>query len=192
MPNEARDDSTASDHAANPASLDDVWQTFGSQLRRRARTRLRQYGLTGQTESMDICNEVMVDLAKRSDADSLTADDILSYILRAIDNEVVDTFRTLARHCRDFRRNEGTPVEDIKLRGEQTSPSQIALRKEVADRVRSILGESDAVAIDMMLQNHDWIEIGKRLGVKPDTARMRVRRALDRARDEIGLRERRE
>lgn len=136
---------------------------------------------------MDICNEVMVDLAKRSDADSLTADDILSYILRAIDNEVVDTFRTLARHCRDFRRNETTPVDEIRLRGEQTSPSQIALRKEVADRVRGILGESDAVAIDMMLKNHDWNEIGERLGVKADTARMRVRRALQRARAEIGV-----
>lgn len=172
-----------------PASLDEVWNTFGNQLRRRARTRLRQYGLTGQTESMDICNEVMVDLAKRTDADSLTADDILSYILRAIDNEVVDTFRTLARHCRDFRRNEATPVDDIRLHGEQTSPSQVALRKEVADRVRAILGESDAIAIDMMLQNHDWNEIGEKLGVKPDTARMRVRRALDRARDEIGFQE---
>ena len=138
---------------------------------------------------MDICNEVMVDLAKRDDSDSLTAEDILSYILRAIDNEVVDTFRTLARHCRDFRRNEGKPVEDIKLRGDQTSPSQIALRKEVADRVRTILGDTDAVAIDMMLANHDWNEIGERLGVKPDTARMRVRRALDRAREELGLRE---
>ena len=192
MPNEPPIDSDQKGEAPEPTSLNDVWQTFGSQLRRRARTRLRQYGLTGQTESMDICNEVMVDLAKRNDADSLTADDILSYILRAIDNEVVDTFRTLARHCRDFRRNETTPVEDIRLRGEQTSPSQIALRKEVADRVRAILGESDAVAIDMMLGNHDWAEIGQRLGVKPDTARMRVRRALDRAREELGLREPRE
>ena len=183
---DASDDPGASE---SPASLDDVWQTFGSQLRRRARTRLRQYGLTGQTESMDICNEVMVDLAKRADSDRLTADDILSYILRAIDNEVVDTFRTLARHCRDFRRNETTPVEDINLRGDQTSPSQIALRKEVADRVRSILGESDAVAIDMMLENRDWNEIGERLGVKADTARMRVRRALERTRNEIGPQE---
>ncbi|QDV42700.1 hypothetical protein Enr13x_25500 [Stieleria neptunia] len=183
------DDADSPETPSQAASLDDVWQSFGSQLRRRARTRLRQYGLTGQTESMDICNEVMVDLAKRTDADSLTAEDILSYILRAIDNEVVDTFRTLARHCRDFRRNEATPVEEIKLRGAQTSPSQIALRKEVADRVRSILGDADALALDMMLQNHDWNEIGQRLGIKPDTARMRVRRALDRAREEIGLSE---
>ena len=189
MSNQDSSHSGSEEPKAPPTSLDDVWQTFGNQLRRRARTRLRQYGLTGQTESMDICNEVMVDLAKRDDSDSLTAEDILSYILRAIDNEVVDTFRTLARHCRDFRRNEGKPVEDIKLRGDQTSPSQIALRKEVADRVRTILGETDAVAIDMMLANHDWNEIGERLGVKPDTARMRVRRALDRAREELGLRE---
>ncbi|MEM0926186.1 MAG: hypothetical protein AAGJ83_09150 [Planctomycetota bacterium] len=169
------------------SSLGTVWRNFESQLRRRARTRLRQYGLTGQTESMDICNEVMVDLAKRDDADRLTADDILSYVLRAIDNEVVDTFRTLARHCRDFRRNEGTPVEEIRLRGEMTSPSQVVLRREIADRVRSILGETDAIAIDMMLENRDWNEIGSRLGIKPDTARMRVRRALDRARNELGL-----
>ena len=172
-----------------PKSLEEIWETFGSQLRRRARTRLRQYGLTGQTESMDICNEVMVDLAKRHAGSDLTAEDVLSYILRAIDNEVVDTFRTLARHCRDFRRTEAVPVEDIKLRGEETTPSQVALRREVADRVRSILGESDAVALDMMLENRDWAEIGEKLGVKSDAARMRVRRALDRARKEIGIEE---
>jgi len=90
---------------------------------------------------------------------------------------LVDTFRTLARHCRDFRRNEGVPIEDIKLRGKETTPSQVALRKEVADRVRAILGETDAVAIDMMLENRDWAEIGEQLGVKADAARMRVRPA---------------
>ena len=180
-------DSQAPDGAYESASLNEVWQTFGNQLRRRARTRLRQYGLTGQTESMDICNEVMVDLAKRSDSDRLTADDILSYIMRAIDNEVIDTFRTLARRCRDFRRNDPTPIDEFKIREQLASPSQIALRKEVADRVRAILGDHDAIAIDMMLAGHDWTEIGDRLQVKPDAARMRVRRALDRARLEIGI-----
>lgn len=168
-------------------SLNGIWIQFGDQLRRRARTRLRQYGLTGQTESMDICNEVMVDLARRSDSDKLNADDVLAYILRAIDNQVVDTFRTLARHCRDFRRNESTPVEDIRLTQQATSPSQMALRREVATRIRSVLGSDDAIAIDMMLENRNWNEIGEALGLKPDTARMRVRRALDRVRQDIGL-----
>ncbi len=179
--------STNRSRANDPTSLDQVWRTFGSQLRRRARTRLRQYGLSGQTESMDICNEVMMDLAKQHQSHRLTADDVLTYILRAIDNEVIDTFRALARQCRDFRRNDATPVEEFRIRGQEISPSQVALRREVAERVRSLLGEHDAIAIDLMLENRDWKEIGDHLGLSPDTARMRVRRAIDRARDEIGL-----
>ena len=44
-------------------------------------------------------------------------------------------------------------------------------------------------AVDMMLASHDWKEIGKALGVEPDTARMRVRRALDRIKSRVGIQE---
>lgn len=169
--------------------LEIVWRRFGNQLRRRARTRLRQYGLTGQAESMDICNDVMADLARRHGSSDVTPEDVLAYILRAIDNQVLDTFRTLARQCRDFRRNEVTPVDEMKVANREVSPSQIALRREVLARIRSMLSEQDAQAIDMMLENRDWSEIGKELGLRPDTARMRVRRALDRVRNDIGLSE---
>ena len=167
--------------------LDAVWRQFGDQLRRRARTRLRQYGLTGQAESMDICNDVMADMTRRYGSQGITPDDVLAYVLRAIDNQVLDTFRTLARQCRDFRRNEGTPVEEMIVPNQEFSPSQIALRREVLDRIRSMLPSEDAKAIDMMLENRDWNEIGQSLGLKADTARMRVRRALDRVRKDIGF-----
>tara|TARA_R110002111_G_scaffold251225_2_gene315627 strand:+ start:170 stop:733 length:564 start_codon:yes stop_codon:yes gene_type:complete len=172
-----------------PPSLDSVWRSFGDQFRRRARTRLRQYGLSGQAESMDICNEVMADLAKRERDDAVTPDQILAYIMRAIDNQVLDTFRTLARQCRDFRRNESVPPEEMKLATSASTPSQIAVRREVIDRIRSTLPAEDARMIDMMLENRDWNEIGQLLGIKSDTARMRVRRAIDRVRGEIGLSE---
>lgn len=165
--------------------LDAVWHRFGDQLRRRARTRLRQYGLTGQAESMDICNDVMADMARQYGDRGVTPEDVLAYVLRAIDNQVLDTFRTLARQCRDFRRNELTPVDDMIVANREVTPSQIALRREVLARIRSMLTEADAKAIDMMLENRDWNEIGRALGLKADTARMRVRRALDRVRREI-------
>ena len=167
--------------------LEAVWHRFGDQLRRRARTRLRQYGLSGQAESMDICNDVMADMTRRYGNESVTPDDVLSYLLRAIDNQVLDTFRTMARQCRDFRRTEGVPVDDMRIANQETTPSQIALRREVVSRIRSLMGPEDAVAIDMMLENRDWNEIGRALGLKADTARMRVRRALERAREELGL-----
>ena len=174
-------------NAGSAEPLDVVWHRFGDQLRRRARTRLRQYGLTGQAESMDICNDVMADMARRYGDQGVTPDDVLAYVLRAIDNQVLDTFRTLARQCRDFRRNELTPVEDMTVANREVTPSQIALRREVLTRIRSMLSEEDAKAIDMMLENRDWNEIGEVLGLKADTVRMRVRRALDRVRRDVGF-----
>ena len=123
--NKAPKSESASTGDGKPYTLDTVWREFGTQFRRRARTRLRQYGLTGQTESMDICNDVMADLAKRGEKQdgqkTVAADDVLSYIMRAIDNQVLDTFRTLARQCRDFRRNDMTPVEDLRVSAHATT-----------------------------------------------------------------------
>ena len=182
--------SQKSQSQADANNLDSVWRQFGDQFRRRARTRLRQYGLTGQAESMDICNDVMVDLAKRQEAEGnnqpLTPDDVLGYVMRAIDNQVVDTFRTLARQCRDFRRNDTTPVDDMPVMMQATTPSQVALRQEILTRVRAVLGD-DAVIVDMVLENRDWQEIGAAIGIQPDTARMRMRRALDRVKRDLGI-----
>ncbi len=136
---------------------------------------------------MDICNEVMADLVRRDQHQTFSAEDALAYVLRAIDNQVLDTFRTLARQCRDFRRNAGTPVDEFELSQNHSTPSQIALRREVIDKIRSMLDAEEALAVDLMLENRNWEEIGQRLQVKPDTARMRVRRALDRVRNSMGL-----
>jgi len=184
-----QDDSKLTTQADNlqPQSLDEVWRRYGEQLRRRARTRLRQYGLSGQAESMDICNDVMADFIRRANVNNVAVDDIMSYIMRAIDNQVLDTFRTLARQCRDFRRVDATSVEEMPLGTVSPTPSQIAIRGEVIDRVRQLLGPEDAKAVDMMLENRDWKEIGAAIGIEPDAARMRVRRALDRVRKLIAV-----
>ncbi len=170
---------------ANRQPLEILWRDFGEQLRRRARTRLRQYGLAGHAESMDICNDVMVDLAKRQRDQSTTPEDLLGYIMKAIDNQVLDTFRTLARQCRDFRRNEQIPVEEMNCAGVATTASQLAVRREVLDRIRALLSEQDAKAVDMMLENREWKDIGEAIGLTSDAARMRVRRALDKVREQI-------
>jgi len=184
-----QDDSKLTTQADNlqPQSLDEVWRRYGEQLRRRARTRLRHYGLSGQAESMDICNDVMADFIRRANVNNVAVDDIMSYIMRAIDNQVLDTFRTLARQCRDFRRVDATSVEEMPLGTVSPTPSQIAIRSEVIDRVRQLLGPEDAKAVDMMLENRDWKEIGAAIGIEPDAARMRVRRALDRVRKLIAV-----
>ena len=181
--------SDASSWSGKSESVEAIWRQFGDQFRRRARTRLRQYGLTGQAESMDICNDVMAEMTRGFNANGVTPDDALAYVLRAIDNQVLDTFRRLARQCRDFRRNEPVSVDELHVVNQGHSPSQIALHREVIARIQALLNDEDALAVSMMLENRGWQEIGESLGVKPDTVRMRVRRALERVREEIGFRE---
>lgn len=171
----------------NEQPVEAIWQHYGDQLRRRARTRLRQYGLAGHAESMDICNDVMADLTRRFRDKSISPDDVLAYVLRAIDNQVLDTFRALARQCRDFRRNEATPVEDYRFAGGANTPSQVALRREVLETIRAKLSKEDAYAVDMMLENRDWNEIGAALGINADTARMRIKRAIQRIREDLAV-----
>lgn len=184
-------DSTAeklrSRHGHSHQPLEVIWHQFGDQLRRRARTRLRQYGLSSQAESMDICNDVMADMTRRYAEQPVTPDHLLSYLLKAIDNQVLDTFRTLGRQCRDFRRKEASPVDDLAIANRENTPSQIVIRREMLSRIRSMLGEREAIAVNMMLENRDWQEIGDALSVKADTARMRVHRALKRASQQLGL-----
>ena len=86
-------------------------------------------------------------------------------------NQVLDTFRALARQCRDFRRNEGAPVEDFQFAGPETTPSRIAIRHEVLQQIRAKLSREDAHAVDLMLENRDWNEIGDALGLRADTVR---------------------
>ncbi|MEM6691817.1 MAG: hypothetical protein AAF664_20480 [Planctomycetota bacterium] len=133
---------------------------------------------------MDVCNDVMVDLAK-SQMNAASIEEALAYVNRAIDNQVTDIFRSLARQCRDFRRTENSPVEDLRLASQSSTASQVALRKEIVEKVRSLLDANDAKALDLMLENREWNEIGEILKIKPDTARMRVRRAIAKVRSNM-------
>ena len=127
---------------------------------------------------MDICNDVMIDLATHRHQ-TPRADEALAYVQRAIDNQVLDTFRALARQCRDFRRQDSSPIEQSRLAAHQATASQVALRREIIEKIRSQLAPDDAKALDLLLANHQWKEIGEILGVKPDTIRMRFRRVIE-------------
>jgi DNA-directed RNA polymerase specialized sigma24 family protein len=168
-------------------ALADVWRWLGEDLRRRARTRLRQYGIAGQAESMDICNAVLTDLAKQGQINLQRADDLPGYVMRAIDNEVRDVFRQLSRERRDFRRVEPQPVEEHRVAQDAHTASQALLRREILDRVRSEIGPQHEAIVDLVLAGHEWSEIGSILKIAADTARMRYRRALAKVRDQLGV-----
>ena len=78
-------------------------------------------------------------------------------------------------------------MEDYGFAGGESTPSQIALRREVLETIRAKLSKEDANAVDMMLENRDWNEIGAALGINADTARMRIKRAIQRIREDLAV-----
>lgn len=180
-----REDWVARLRAGETAAVAEIWEHFGDDLRRRARTRLRQYGITHEAESMDICNAVMMDLVKQGQVPLNQPQEMVHYMLRAIDNQVKDAFRQLSRQRRDFRRTDKQPVEYHGVADQQSSPSMHLFRREIFSRIAEQLPESDRPMIQWVLENYGWDEIGVRLGIEPDTARMRFQRAVRRVRDQM-------
>ncbi len=169
--------------AGDATALEALWLHFGEDLRRRARTRLRQYGIAHEAESMDICNAVLMDLIRQGRIRLERPQDAIHYILRAVDNEVRDAFRQLSRQRRDFRRVDQQPVEDHRVAGTQATPSTELIRREIFLRVADELDEADRPMVQWVLASCTWDEIGKRLGIEPDTARMRFQRAVRKVRE---------
>ena len=167
-------------------ALGEIWDRFGPQLRRRARTRLRQLGIASQTESMDICNDVLSDLARRGQWVIDNPDGLIGYLMRAIDLQATDALRGLGRQCRDFRRTH-SPPEGFDAATEDSSPSAALIRREILAAVAQRLGSDDAAIVDYVVQGRDWNEIAALTGLAPDTARMRLRRAVAKTRDDLKL-----
>ncbi len=167
-------------------ALGEIWTRFGPQLRRRARTRLRQLGIASQTESMDICNDVLSDLARRGQVAIGDPDDLVAYLMRAIDLQATDVLRGLGRQCRDFRRTR-SPPPGFEALGDDSSPSVALFRREILAAVAERLGSDDRQIVDYVVQGHDWNEIAALTGLAPDTARMRLRRAIAKTQDDLRL-----
>lgn len=164
-------------------AIADIWENYGNELRRRARTRLRQYGVTGQAESMDICNAVLLDLVRKREIELRNPADLLRYVGRAIDHQVLDLVKTLTRGRRDIRRLARNPVEEHNVSNDDKTASSFVVRDEILGEFKEELGSDGHLMVAMYLANCGWKEIGERLNIAPDAARMRWRRAVEAIRD---------
>jgi len=127
---------------------------------------------------MDICNAVLLELLRQKKVEINNPLDLMRYIRRAIDNQVRDEFKLLTRARRDIRRNEAIPAEQRNLEIESSSPSHVMIRNEIFERVIRHLGEGGKELVHLVMNEHSWEEIGERIGMSADAARMRWTRAV--------------
>jgi DNA-directed RNA polymerase specialized sigma24 family protein len=167
-------------------AIAEIWAMFGDDLRRRARTRLRQMGIASKAESMDVCNAVLLDLIGQNGITLRQPADLLAYVRRAVDNQVRDLLRELSRQRRDFRRTDERPVEMLGVVQPGSSPSRVMLRTELQQKISSQLGSNGEQFLEMYMRRHSWQEIGDAFEITADSARMKWNRCLMQVRRDFG------
>jgi DNA-directed RNA polymerase specialized sigma24 family protein len=175
-------------NAGETAALGEIWGLFGNHIRRRARNRLREFGLSGKAESMDICNNVLLDMVKQDMLHINKPTDVLAYFCRAVDNQVRSVVRALLSEKRDIRREIDLTNSAIVPRSPSSeSPSLQVIQTEILDMVADALGSDGQAFVRLYLDLYSWGEIAERLGGTPDAARMRWHRCVNRVRSQLAL-----
>ncbi len=172
------------------SAMVEIWNRFGPAIRRRARTRLVLYGIRSSLESMDICQSIMADILRRKERGNLALpEDFERYIVKAVENKVVDALRRLTAQKRDRQRDVAFPVEDLAIAGNESTASARAMRADLIERVKQEMTDDEREVYELMLQDLGWTDIALRLGKTPDGIRVRMARAFRRVRARIGIEE---
>jgi DNA-directed RNA polymerase specialized sigma24 family protein len=79
------------------------------------------------------------------------------------------------------------PADELGLVAREGSPSRIAGGRELLAAVRARLTEQERYLADQRAQGRSWESLAQELGSQADAVRMRLKRALDRIAQELGL-----
>ena len=171
-----------------PDDLDHLLQDQLGWLQGYVRKRIGPH-LRVHDDSLDFVQGALVDLLKR-DATLNVSDEasLRALLAQIVENNVKDRHKWLHRAKRDPAREEAAASDT--LLGEAgawkdvTTPSQIVDRNETREWMREaleLLGDEDREVI--LLHEFERLshrEIGERLGISTDAARVRFQRALPR------------
>lgn len=144
--------------------------------RRRLVTRLRT-----EIDPQDICQRIYLGLWRRRGGRDVN--DVGAYLHGIVHNAVRSEIRARLTLRRDLRRNAGRVANLEDLPAAHVAPDR---EEETRDQLHWLLGQmnrAERTLFELLRAGLDWQEIGRRLEVSPNSARMRFLRATAKIRD---------
>jgi RNA polymerase sigma-70 factor (ECF subfamily) len=174
-------------NAGDTSAFERLLELHGEWLRRHVRARLGP-ALKSKLESMDVVQDTLLEFLKSGPRFVIDdADKFRGLMARVIENRIRDRRDWFTAQCRAMGREErrSASIADLTYAGRsQSRPDAVAERNEWETLVRLalLLLEPDDRDVVVMRQWEElqFEEIGVRLGIEPDAARMRFNRALPR------------
>jgi RNA polymerase sigma-70 factor, ECF subfamily len=173
-------------NAGDETALEQLLQLHGDWLRHHVRVRLGP-AMRSRLESMDIVQDTLLEFFKSGPRFIVeNAAQFRGLMSTVIENRIRDRRDWFSAQCRAMQREERHgSIADLSVGGHSRSqPDTKAAQNEWEAFVRLAVMLLDPDDRDIIVlrqwQDLQFDEIGKKLGIEPDAARMRFNRALPR------------
>ena len=174
----------------NPAAAEEMIHRYESEIRREVHLRLTDPRLRRLLESMDICQSVMASFFVRLWAGQYEIEypgQLVRLLLSMTKHKLIDQARFWTAARRDLHREVSRDAPDGDALTPAVQDTDVVETADLVAKVRSHLSPDERELVSLRQMGHDWQEVGQRVNLTPDAARMRYNRALARVLRELGL-----
>ncbi len=165
---------------------------FEPLIRREVRLRIGDRRLNRAFDSVDVSQSVLASFFQRASSGEYQLDrpeQLARLLMTMARNRLITRTRRERRKVRDVRRLATEPDALEQVADRQSSPSQLASRKELLEQLKAALTANEQEILELRSLGLAWDTIAKRLGGSGQARRMQLSRALDRLERQLGTTE---
>ena len=174
----------------SPAAAEEMIRRYESEIRREVHLRLTDPRLRRLLESMDICQSVMASFFVRLWAGQYEIEypgQLVRLLLSMTKHKLIDQARYWTAARRDLHREISRDAPDGDALTPAVQDTDVVETADLVEKVRRHLSPEERELVSLRQMGYDWQEVGQRVNLTPDAARMRYNRALARVLRELGL-----
>jgi RNA polymerase sigma-70 factor (ECF subfamily) len=173
--------------AGDESAAAELVQRYEPVIRREARLRLTDPGLTRLLDSSDVCQSVLLSFFVRAAAgqyELAEPRDLVRLLVTMVRNKVASYVRKHRRRPHDSRRAPGDDPLAVLV---DDRPTQRLVAGDLMSAVLRQLSSEERRVAELRGQGHTWPEVSAALGGGAEARRKQFERALDRVVRHLGL-----
>lgn len=159
-------------------------EVYEPYIRRAIRPQIAKYNLRAAIDSADICQSVLGGFLIRLALGQFqisSPQDLEHLLLGIMRKKFAHLVRREYASRRDRNRHQSLGDEQVLVGGDATTPDEIAMRRDLLERLQAKLSIGERHLLRMRLERRSWAEIAELVGETETTLRQRLSRALRQA-----------
>jgi RNA polymerase sigma factor (sigma-70 family) len=177
--------------AGDDAAAEELVRRYETLIRREVRLRIEDERLNRAFDSLDVCQSVLASFFVRAatgEYDLDEPDQLVRLLVTMARNKLASKARQEHRQRRDSRRvMAADPAALEEVADHESSPSDLLSRRELLERIRSLLTDEEREIANLRGQGLAWEQVAERLGGSGQARRMQLSRGIERVGHELGL-----